>query len=150
MNYKLKLFILNCILLVTACGDSGPQPIQFGKDGCQFCKMTIMDPKFGAELITSKGKVFKFDDVNCLVQYMDEIKESDRSDSRLYVIDFHTQNALIDANSARYIKTAEVKSPMASGIAAFSNEIIHNEYLEKWQGDNLLWTDLVQMYSSQR
>ena len=150
MNYILKLFLLICTLFSTACGDSDPQPIQFGKDGCDFCKMTIMDPKFGAELITSKGKVFKFDDVNCLIQYMDEIKESDRSDSRLYVIDFHAQKVLIDATSARYIKSVEVRSPMASGIAAFSNEIIQKEYEEKWEGDTLLWADLVQMYSSRQ
>ncbi len=144
------LFLFVCSLMIASCRETGPQPIQFGKDGCHFCKMTIMDPKFGAELITSKGKVFKFDDVNCLVQHMDEIKESDRSNSGLYVIDFHNQTKLIDATSARYIKSVDVKSPMASGIAAFSNEATQKEFAEIWEGDMLLWPDIIQMFSTRR
>ena len=36
--------------------NAGPVPIKPGKDNCQFCKMTISDIRFGAEIITAKGK----------------------------------------------------------------------------------------------
>jgi copper chaperone NosL len=29
-----------------------PEPLRFGKDGCHACKMTLMDSKFGAEIVT--------------------------------------------------------------------------------------------------
>ena len=36
--------------------------------------MTIVDPRYGAELVTTKGKVYKYDAVECLINsvYADE------------------------------------------------------------------------------
>ena len=31
--------------------------------------MKISDGKFGAELITSKGRIYKFDDMHCMISY---------------------------------------------------------------------------------
>ena len=39
-----------------------PEPFAIGKDNCSFCKMGIIDPRFGGEMITKKGKIYKFDD----------------------------------------------------------------------------------------
>ena len=33
------------------------------------CKMTLVDKKFGAEVVTKKGKVYKFDDLNCMIKF---------------------------------------------------------------------------------
>ena len=46
-----------------------PEQLQYGTDACHFCKMTLMDKKFGAELVTTKGKVYKFDDLSCFINY---------------------------------------------------------------------------------
>ncbi|MFL5807903.1 MAG: hypothetical protein ACJ749_00200, partial [Flavisolibacter sp.] len=54
------------VLALNSCSTK-PQPFAYGKDVCDDCSMTIMDPKFGGEIITKKGKVFKFDDAHCLV-----------------------------------------------------------------------------------
>ena len=29
-----------------------------------------MDPKFGGEVITKKGKIYKFDDLHCMVSFL--------------------------------------------------------------------------------
>lgn len=34
-----------------------PEPINYGQDGCHFCKMTIVDKVHAAEIVTTKGKV---------------------------------------------------------------------------------------------
>jgi copper chaperone NosL len=47
-----------------------PEPLKLGIDACDFCKMTLTDPKFGAELITKKGRISRFDDIHCLTKYM--------------------------------------------------------------------------------
>jgi hypothetical protein len=66
------------VLLLPGC-DSGPQPINFGKDSCAECNMTIVDKRFGAEFVTGKGKVFKFDDVNCMVEFIERAPHSSDS-----------------------------------------------------------------------
>ena len=55
-------------LILSSCSVE-PQAIAIGKDLCDECHMTIMDPKFGGEVVTKKGKVFKFDDVHCLIRF---------------------------------------------------------------------------------
>ena len=45
------------------------EKINLGKDQCAECKMTIADPKFGAEIVTKKGKVYKFDDTHCIAVF---------------------------------------------------------------------------------
>jgi len=42
------------LALLSACSRA-PEPIVYGKDACTHCKMTIMDKRFAAEIITSKG-----------------------------------------------------------------------------------------------
>src|SRR5690606_39410929 len=42
------------------------------EDHCTHCRMSIADPKFGAELVTQKGRVFKFDALECLVPYLQD------------------------------------------------------------------------------
>ena len=53
-------------LVILSCGIS-PLPIDYNHDECAYCKMKIADARFGAELVTSKGKVFKFDSAECLI-----------------------------------------------------------------------------------
>ena len=72
MNIKHHLiaFILTGAL-AASCGRKKPEPIAYGKDSCSECKMTIIDPKFGGEIISKKGKIFKFDDTHCLAKFME-------------------------------------------------------------------------------
>ena len=44
------------ILFLSSCS-AKPEPFNYGKDICADCSMTIMDPKFGAQIITDKGKI---------------------------------------------------------------------------------------------
>lgn len=109
----LALFISSCTIK--------PEPIKFGKDGCHFCKMTIVDNKFGAELVTQKGKVFKFDDLSCMVQYMKSAKTLDNNYQFMLVNDFQGKGELIDCKSAFFVKSENFKSPMRGDVAAFNS-----------------------------
>ena len=61
------------ILLVSvSCVTKEAEPIKLNSDACEFCKMKISDGKFGAELITSKGRIYKFDDMHCMISYHKE------------------------------------------------------------------------------
>ena len=60
-NYKgttATVATLLAFFVLTGCNPK-PEKIAIGKDACAECKMTIMDPKFGGEIVSKKGKVFK-------------------------------------------------------------------------------------------
>ena len=59
---------------IESCNNETPK-INFGKDMCAFCKMTVIDEKFGALLINSKGKTLCFDCSECMVNYMEMDKD---------------------------------------------------------------------------
>ena len=61
-NNSITLFIFGLLTLSLSSCSTAPQPIRIGQDNCDFCKMTISDNRFGAEIITKKGKVYIFDD----------------------------------------------------------------------------------------
>src|SRR5690606_23270005 len=58
------------LLGLQACGSDGPKPINYGKDQCAHCKMTVSDARFGCQLVTAKGRAYHFDDVQCLVAFV--------------------------------------------------------------------------------
>jgi copper chaperone NosL len=128
-------------ILMFSCSTE-PEPIRYGKDTCHHCKMTLMDNKFGAEIVTSKGKIFKFDDTNCLISFISsgQVKETDIA--HCLITDFASPGVLIDAKSALYIKSEQIKSPMASNIAAFNNKTTQQSHLNSWNGEELTWKDL--------
>jgi len=107
-------------VLLTSC-NTGPQPIVTGKDNCSFCKMTISDPRFGAEIVTATGKVFKFDDIYCLSAYCKTLDEKARSKAAIYLTDFCGGHSLYAANECQVLKSEALNCPMNGHEAAFSN-----------------------------
>jgi copper chaperone NosL len=119
-----------------------PEAIVFGKDNCHFCKMTIVDQKFGAELVTTKGKVYKFDDVKCLLAY--DQKEQEAEDTYKYklVVDFQGQGNLIEVKDALFLTSPEIRSPMNGQVAAFQSESAMEEANKQWDGTYVSWDEL--------
>jgi copper chaperone NosL len=81
--------------------------------------MKIMDQKFGTEVVTRKGKSFKFDSDECLMGYLntgtlkpDQIRE-------LLVTDYMSPGSFIDARQAFFLYCENLPSPMGGHIAAF-------------------------------
>jgi len=116
-----------------------PEPLVYGTDACHTCKMTLMDPKFGAEIVTKKGKVFKFDDVNCMLGFYHADFEEQGNIAHLLVVNFAQPTKLIDATNSWYLKSDLIKSPMASGIAAFATEDEYVRYKKEWKAILMSW-----------
>jgi copper chaperone NosL len=134
----LALFLVSCSV--------EPEPIQYGKDACHHCKMTLMDNKFGAEVVTTKGKIYKFDDTNCLINFLNSDQISNADVAHCLITDFGSPGVLIDARNAFYIKSEKIKSPMASNIAAFQNKSNLDNHNATWRGIILSWGELVTEY----
>lgn len=137
---RIALFLLSSLIFAGCSAD--PRPIAFGQDGCHHCKMTLMDPKFGAELVTEKGKVFVFDDVNCMLQFLDTEDGKSNLYKHILVTDYETPNALIDASTAFYLKGEAFQTPMASQVVAFSDYKKMEHYKDGQGGVFLAWGEL--------
>lgn len=134
-NYK----ILSLMFLLVSCS-SEPVPIQYGKDNCEHCKMTIMDNKFGTELITDKGKVYKFDSDECLRDYFNSKQPKI---SQILVTDYSIPGKLVDAKSAWFLHSDKMKSPMGGNLAAFATKEKAASYLKKYPGELWTWDELL-------
>lgn len=123
-----------------------PEAIQYGEDACHTCKMTLMDKKFGAELVTDKGKVYKFDDVNCMLNFYHAGEIPAEAFKYKLVVDFTQPSKLIEASDAFYLKSPAIKSPMASQIAAFEKKENMESLKKEWKGIYLVWGELVTQF----
>jgi len=133
------------VLLLAGCTVE-PEPIHFGTDNCHACKMTLMDRKFGAEIVTRKGKVYKFDDVNCMVNFLNEGTLTEGDVKYKLVIDYSQPEKLIAASEAFYVKSPEIKSPMNSQVAAFETDEAHKQYRKQFNGFYLTWGELITQF----
>lgn len=135
------LVVLLAMWFLPACGQKNPEPIKINKDNCAFCKMTIADKKFGTELITPKNRVYKFDDVKCMVGY---VKENPAAvGSRFFVPDYLEPNALISVESASFIKGGTIESPMAGNIAAFGDKTKAEKHAKETGAKILNWNEIM-------
>ena len=114
--------------------------------GVQTCALpiSIMDDRFAAELVTTKGKVYKFDDLFCLNKYYQMQQAKDADYQHILVNDYLQKGALIDLRSAHLLKAEALRSPMAGNMAAFSTlEKLKTLKSEKqWQAEIINWSNL--------
>lgn len=144
--HKTKLAIAVAAFFLMICLSScsgGPEPIKTGTDKCYFCKMTISDVRFGAELVTTKGKIYKFDDVHCIVSYL---KTKDVEPSKIkdvYLTDFCNHHPLINVKKSFLLKSEDLRSPMGGNIAAFDNRDSLLKIQKRYPGNPVNWDELL-------
>lgn len=130
------------MLLVLMGCSTGPEAIRFGKDGCDHCRMTIMDKKFGGEVITEKGKIYRFDDIRCIVDFLNA-GSADKVTSSVYFLDYNGSGQLVKSDSAFLMKSEMLRSPMGGNTAAFRDATAHQSALTKLNGSSVKWQDLL-------
>lgn len=131
------------LVLFTSC-NAGPEPFAYGKDSCDDCRMTIMDPKFGAEIITKKGRIYRFDDAHCLVNFIKSgnIKQADILQT--VFIDHENEKKFLDIKSAYFVVSDQFKSPMNSNAACFSTKETAEQKAKQTGGTVKNWDQLYQ------
>ena len=128
------------VLLLTSC-NVGPEAIDYGNDGCSFCKMTIVDRVHAAEIVTKKGKVYKFDATECMIHF---IEEFDTSEIALYLSNNYTQpEVLIDATQATFLISKNIPSPMGAFLSAFKNKTDAEKFQADKGGELYTWNTLL-------
>lgn len=109
---------------LTACAATEPRPIAYGHDECAYCKMIVSDSRFGAALLTAKGRTVVFDSAECLAGYFTQEGGTGGHDAvqSLWVSDYDHPGHLIPARRARFLRLAGPGSPMGKGLVAFRSD----------------------------
>ena len=137
MNARAALAITLAVSLSCA---RGPRALVVGEDSCDYCRMTITDPRYGGQVVTSRGRVLTFDAVECLASYVAETPSSEiRS---VHVSDYRTR-AMVSAEEAAFVRGA-LNSPMGQGLAAFAAPDSSLPGLRaEFGGEVLRWKDVL-------
>lgn len=139
-NYTLFLSIALAVML-GACATTEPEPVKLNIDNCEYCKMTIADLRFASELITEKGRVYKFDDLKCMVSYR---TENSLSNATYFVSDYNKPENLIKAVNAVFVTSEKVQSPMNGNVAAFSQKADAEKFAQEKQATVADWEQVNQ------
>ncbi|MCK5638192.1 MAG: nitrous oxide reductase accessory protein NosL [Flavobacteriaceae bacterium] len=139
------LTIFTVFLLIFSSCSVEPEKINFGSDACRFCKMTIVDQQHAAQYVTAKGKQFKFDAIECMLNDLEEI--TTENISTFLVSDYGNPGSMTDATTATYLISEEIKSPMGAFLSAFSSKVKAEEIHKKSGGKLYSWTTIKEKYS---
>lgn len=138
-------FLLIMLSLFSFSCKPKPQPLEAGKDNCHFCKMGISDTRFGGELLTRKGKVFKFDDLVCLARFLKAGGEESSNIAQTLAVLFEKPGAFLDVNKAVFVAAPELKSPMGSNTAAFPDPSAAEQFKkDKPQAQVYSWNQVLE------
>lgn len=136
-------FIVLVTSIFVSCNSNEPKPIKLNSDSCDFCKMTIANGKFGAELITQKGRYYKFDDVACMIQFA---KTSEVPSKVFFVNDYLKENELVAAEKSFFLKGGTINSPMRGNTAAFTSDKEQKDFQTKLNAEPMTWEQVYDSY----
>ena len=120
MKFVKTLLLSFFLLTIFSCQESGPKDFALQKDQCDNCKMTITDLPYATQLITEKGRLYKFDDISCMTMY--ENSEAEKvAGAKKYVVDFPSKK-IIELPNATLIQGGSIKSPMGGDTQAFESK----------------------------
>lgn len=140
MKNKFAIILLLTVLMIACQPEKAP--IDYGLDKCHFCKMTIVDQRFGAELVTSKAKVYKFDATECLINFINT-KEIPASEIALLLTNSYDQPGdLVDVEQCCFLQSENMPSPMGAFINPFLSEDLAQETRELNSGTLYHWHEL--------
>jgi copper chaperone NosL len=118
-NFKNILGLLGFAIVSISCGNKDPKAIAVGEQ-CENCKMSIENVKYATEIVTEKGKIYKFDDIKCMNSYVSSNVDKVQN-AKTFVTDYPTEK-LIEFEKATFIKGGSIKSPMGGNMQAYANK----------------------------
>ncbi len=139
------LLLLPFLLFIIACETKPvPEPIDYGKDSCAFCQMIIADAGFASELKTRKGKVYKFDSVECLAAFVLSGRVKGEDILAMWVSDFAHKGKFIRVEDAKFLVSDRLRSPMGLNISAFSSDEDLRTAQRNFGGKILSWDGVLE------
>lgn len=144
---SVRWLILLGLVFLAACGGAPttPEParIRYGETTCAECGMIISQAKYASSFAyeESQGhfKSLPFDDIGDMVGYLRS--HSDVIPAGVWVHDYASEE-WIDAETATFVESSAIKSPMGHGIAAFADKDAAEQFAAENNGAALDWDHL--------
>ena len=136
---SLRPKVLASVLLLAAACDRGPQDIRIGQQECDHCRMMISQEQFAAQLITQQGRQYAFDAIECMAAYVDGSAGRELEIHSLWVPDFQGPGNWISAESAWYLQSDGLRSPMALNFSAYTDESSARRQQAEFGGQVIRW-----------
>ena len=143
MNFLKLLLLAFLIGSLSSCAVE-PVPIDYGKDACHFCNMNIVDQQHAAEIVTDKGKAFKFDALECMMR--DITKRNEEEIAHFLMTDYLTPGKLVDATKATYLISEAIPSPMGANLTGFESNEKAVETQQEKGGTVYSWDSLKELF----
>jgi copper chaperone NosL len=135
---RATVLLLFAVPMLAAC-EPTPQAIDFGREECAHCKMTISDKRFAAELLTTKGKAYKFDAIECMAAFVNDGKVAATDIHSLWVMNYDTPGEFLSAKKSFFLQGEQFQSPMSLNLAAFENKAALTKAQQRFGGKELYW-----------
>jgi copper chaperone NosL len=130
------------VLFLSGC-NVNPTPFQYGRDVCDDCHMTIVEPHFGGQVVTIKGRTYKFDDAHCLLNFLKKEKVKGDDIARTVLVDYENDQQFLDVKFAHFVKSPQLKSPMNGNAAAFATREKAEAKGKEIGGEIKTWQELL-------
>ena len=129
------------MMTLMACSSPGPRDLKVNEDMCAYCKMTITEPAFAAQLTTVQGRHYLFDDVACMAGYRKE--NPNLKYDHFYVADVCNASVFIDVEKATFLYSEDFRSPMGGNTGGFANQDSATYYKTKYNASPTSWDELI-------
>lgn len=107
-------------VLGAACGGAAePAPLEAGREACGFCRMTVSQPEFAAQIVAPGELPRFFDDIGCLQAYLQGAAPGDEP-ATIFVTDRRTR-AWVPIETAVLARVPALATPMGSHIVAHAS-----------------------------
>jgi len=146
-SWWVSLLFTLLLLMLTACSNQAsaeptPPTIHYGEDICEFCGMIVSEERYASGYITRDGEERIFDDIADMVQA--HLQNQDE-EAVLFVHD-HDNHTWIRAETATYVLSPDLPTPMLSGLAAFPTTTAAEGLIAELGGQLLNFDELLAHY----
>lgn len=131
--------------VLASCGAAnadGPPEIIYGRDICVQCNMIITEIGHAAAYRLDSGEEKKFDGIGEMLIYGREHGEF--AAATAWVHDYWSEE-WVRAETAFYVPTRSVSSPMGHGIFGFSSHARASEFAAEVGGEAIDWVTVLQL-----
>jgi copper chaperone NosL len=104
--------------------------------------MTLMDERYGGELVTRTGKTYTFDSIECMAAFDSaQSVPAERVHDR-YVVDFGEPGKLISVEQAIFLQSTQLLSPMGANLTSFARTQDAHGAKDVFGGEILSWSEV--------
>lgn len=142
MKEKTLITTLFTVLLIVLAGcEPKPQPIQFGSDQGDYCRMMITEPQFASQTLNQQGRAFKFDSIECMAAHAMTADNPENFHSH-WVPNFTNPDEWLQAEEAYFLHSETLRSPMGIYLSAYADRETAEEFRQEYGGQIVTWNEV--------